>query len=245
MPLNRAIRHLAETITEKGEAMCSPFFFWRVMVDRLISILTSSALAVGLALFGVHSARAAELALKVGIFDLKKIVNEIGSEGPVKAENKKQKPSAAELKRAREDALKGPEAEEVRKEIRRLSDELNKAKGLSQKEREKKEAEIDKVRKTLTTLAREAREEAKKGRKGPDERILAAVAKYGEEQGFLFLFEQGYWNEQDQKGALVFTGKVVDVTQEIIQYLKTTGIAAAPPKKEKGQKKDQGKKEDF
>lgn len=188
----------------------------RTRSPRLIGVL----LICGLGVVGPLEAGGEErLPGKVGIFDLNQILTEVDPEVTV----------------IPEDPLKGKEAEEIRKEIRQRMVELEKAGRLSEAKREKREAEISNLRKQLMKLRGARTETVKRSRKDAEKQIVAAVAEYADQKGFVLLFEKGYWSEGDQKHAVVVTGSAIDITQEVIQQLKAKD--ASGPKPPQGQRR--------
>jgi Skp family chaperone for outer membrane proteins len=175
----------------------------------------------GLAVFSLQllPAHAAQSPTKIGIFDLQKIITELNPKGA--AGNEIRSPASQTDKE---------EVEKLRGEIARLKERLEQT-GLSEEERKKAAEQRTQYQQKLRAIT------SKTWSQPPalEEEILAAVARYGEENGFTILFEKSYWTEGNGKNGVVFTEKVVDISPEIIRRLKAAAQRAKgkeePPKK--------------
>ena len=204
-----------------------PFSFCLESMTTVARILRFSAFALSLLLPGFSTVWAAESGVKIGIFDVRKIVEELSGAFTVS----KGEIEATEIK------FTTAESDELRKlnnETRRLRNELRRE-DLSGAERQKLTAERRLYGEKVKALREKGGEREAAQQRGTEEEIAAAAKRYGEEHGFTLLFEKNYWSEGDAKNALIFTGKVPDVTSEIVRRLKADAQRAKA--KEETQKK--------
>ncbi len=156
------------------------------------------------------SAWAAEPGVKIGLFDVRKIIE--GFDLPVR----KAEVDEAGIKLT---PAEREELHELTGEMRRLRDELR-SKHLNEAERRKLTDERNRHGERLKAIREKARTREAGQRELTEDDIAAAVTRYGKEQGFTILFEKNYWTEGDAKNAVIFPGKVVDITPEIVRRLK-------------------------
>ncbi|OGQ80349.1 MAG: hypothetical protein A3F90_08045 [Deltaproteobacteria bacterium RIFCSPLOWO2_12_FULL_60_19] len=180
-----------------------------------------------LSLFGAghRPAWAAESGVKIGLFDLQKIMAELNPEVPAgrsgrQAAAQKSDPAARE-------------AQKLRNEIQKLRKELAKE-DLTEERRKELTEERNRRRERLQVINEKAREADKTPSGVTEDEIRAAVARYGQEQGFALLFEKNYWSDGDAKNAVIFPGKVVDISLQIVRRMKAEaqrGTAKQGPEK--------------
>lgn len=191
----------------------------------------STSLALILATAGVPSrARAAEspTAMKVGVFDVQRVSQAIDPDA--KAQTDAGKPKAKgkisrEPVRPKDPLAGNAEADGIRKELPRLTDELDRVGNtLSREEREKREEEITKLQKRLMAIRASVLKGAKKELQTLEQRALGLVTEYAQHHGFAILFEKNYWSQEDVQRAIVLPAGAVDVTDDIVRWLK-----AKPP----------------
>jgi hypothetical protein len=200
-----------------------------------ITVLAVLALAATFELTRPPVARAGEPATKVGTFDLRKVLSETKPGGAVKEKEKSQPGNS----HATGDPLKSKEAQEIRDKIAKIGKELER-KGPTKAEQQKLEAEVSGLRKKLVLMRRDAIGRGKarvpEGFEDPDDsqrqiEVMEVVSKYAQEKGFALLSETGYWSQGEQQKAIVFRGKPIDVTDDIIQRVKAKAQTGEQPKK--------------
>jgi Skp family chaperone for outer membrane proteins len=200
---------------------------WVAEVARVLVALLAPILVAAGTPPGVWAAEG-PAAIKVGIFDAQRVAQAIDPDAKTQTDAGKVK---AKGKISREpvrpaDPLAGnAEADRVRGEIRRLTDELDRVGNtLSTEEREKREEEIRTLQKRFMAIRASVLKGAKKEVQTLEQRALGLVTEYAQQHGFAILFERGYWSQEDVQRAIVLPAGAVDVTDDIVRWLK-----AKPP----------------
>lgn len=174
-------------------------------------LLIVSIFAVSLSVASFTPARAAEPAVRIAVFDVQKIIDELRVQAPAKSKIEPSRSSEGKGKLSRE--------------IQRLKKELEQE-SLSEEQRKKLVEERNRYREQLRAINEKRWGAGKMQPIATEDDVVAAAARYGEEKGFALLFEKSYWTEGEGKNGVIFTGRAVDISQDIVRRLRAEAQGA-------------------
>lgn len=189
-------------------------------------ILCFSFLAFSLLLPALSSAWAAEASVKIGLFDVQKIIEGLNADMPVKK-------GEVKLEGLKLTSAEREEVLTINREMARTRGELNRD-VLSQADIQRLTEERKQYGQRFKAIREKAWEREAGQQTLTEDDIAAAVTRYGKEQAFTLLVEKTYWTEGVAKNAVIFPGKAIDITPAIVQRLKAEaqrGQAKKEPQK--------------
>lgn len=167
--------------------------------------------------------------VRVAVFDFQQVALAVEPEASVRTDTGKPKAKARVAAPRPQPLKENPEAQRLRREILRRSAELDRlGPRLSAEERERREREIAKLRKDIMRIRSRALKAASKGGPSLEARVVDVVGEYAREKGIALLLDKGYWAQEDVQRAIVVPADTVDVTDEIVRWVKARGPQAAP-----------------
>jgi Skp family chaperone for outer membrane proteins len=186
-------------------------------------------LVVGTALAGSAAAADAPAKLKVGVFDMQEIMLVVFPDARAEVEQARIKGKPRTNPLPAPDPLKqSKEAEVIRKDIVKLSDDLERESAtLSEEERERREREISKLRKQLVEMRSDVLRARKREFRDREQRVLDLVRQYAQERGFAMLYEKNHLFQPDVQRTFVLPAGAEDVTADIVLWVKAK--APEPP----------------